>query len=141
MRIEMNRQERERAEGCYQPPEPCPDCTLVSTKCEAVPTVFEVRSLPYSSGDGVHLFSGMNPNLPQPSPIPARAARSLSLAFAGSMLVLLWGCASEPESHVVSAPPPAAPAPATTTTTTTTSPSTVVSNNGGVITATPVPGT
>lgn len=41
------------------------------------------------------------------------------------VLGLLAGCASRPESHVVSAPPPAAPTRSVTTTTTTTTPDTV----------------
>jgi hypothetical protein len=57
---------------------------------------------------------------------------------------LLAGCASEPESHMVSAPPPPAPTRAVTTTTTTTSPESVptvvVQNpaNGMINAVTPV---
>lgn len=47
------------------------------------------------------------------------------LACCGA-LGLLAGCASEPDSHVVSAPPPPAPTSAVTTTTTTTAPVTAV---------------
>jgi hypothetical protein len=62
----------------------------------------------------------------------------LSLSCLGA-LALVGGCASEPASHVVSAPPPAAPAKMVSTTTTTTTPaSMVVATSGNVTTATPV---
>lgn len=62
----------------------------------------------------------------------------LSLSCLGA-LALAGGCASEPASHVVSAPPPAPPAKTVTTTTTTTTPTTmVVATSGNVTTATPV---
>jgi hypothetical protein len=53
----------------------------------------------------------------------AITARQFAAAIAcGGTLALLTGCASEPESHVVSAPPPAPPTRSITTTTTTTTP-------------------
>ena len=73
-----------------------------------------------------------------------RSLRPLTPIFACfGALGLLAGCASGPESHVVSAPPPPAPTRSVTTTTTTTTPDTVpgviVGNHGRVTyeTATP----
>lgn len=43
------------------------------------------------------------------APTAARAASPLSLLLLCGVAALLGGCASEPESHVVSAPPPGAP--------------------------------
>jgi len=64
-------------------------------------------------------------------------------AFCG-ILGLLAGCASEPRSHMVSAPPPPAPTRSVTTTTTTTTPDTVpgvfVGNPANVTIATATPG-
>src|ERR1039458_144048 len=57
---------------------------------------------------------------------PVHAVRQFTAAIACcSALGLLAGCASEPESHVVSAPPPPAPTRSVTTTTTTTTPDTM----------------
>ena len=75
-----------------------------------------------------------------------RAVRQLTpiLACCGA-IVLLAGCESEPESHVVSQPPPPAPTqPVVTTTTTTTPvavamPAVVVGNPAGVTIATATP--
>jgi hypothetical protein len=65
---------------------------------------------------------------------PARSARQLIPVFACcGVLGLFAGCASEPSSHVLSAPPPPAPNSAVMTTTTTTAP-VVVANNGYVTT-------
>jgi hypothetical protein len=63
-----------------------------------------------------------------------RTMRQLTpvFVFCGA-IGLLAGCASEPESHIVSAPPPPAPTRSVTTTTTTTTPDTVP----GVIVGTP----
>jgi hypothetical protein len=76
----------------------------------------------------------------------ARVMRQLTpvFAFCGA-LGLLAGCASEPESHIVSAPPPTAPTRSvTTTTTTTTTPDTMpgvaVGNPANVTIATTTPG-
>ena len=51
--------------------------------------------------------------------IPAFAARRLSplLACCGALILLVSGCESEGDSHLVSAPPPAEPTRAVTTTT------------------------
>jgi len=54
-------------------------------------------------------------------------------------LALQSGCASEPESHVVSAPPPLAPTTSMTTTTTTSAPVMVVPAPGYVTTAVAAP--
>src|SRR5271170_6124933 len=60
-----------------------------------------------------------------------RALRQWTPAFVCcGAIVLLAGCASEPDSHVVSAPPPASPERTMVTTTTTTTP--------GVVPGTPV---
>jgi len=60
---------------------------------------------------------------PSPSAL-LRAERRLTpaLAFCGAVALVLAGCASEPDSHLVSAPPPAAPTRAVTTTTVMTTP-------------------
>jgi hypothetical protein len=61
------------------------------------------------------------------------------LASALACLGLLAGCASGPESHVVSAPPPSEPARSVTTTTTTTSPTTLgVPANAIIAPSTPI---
>ena len=67
---------------------------------------------------------------------PVRTAPSISALLACGTLSLLTGCATQPESHVVSAPPPPAPVRSTVTTTTTTTPDTmpvVVSNPDRVL--------
>lgn len=76
---------------------------------------------------------------PHRSSIPAHAGTTLiALACLGA-LGLAGGCASEPDSHRVSAPPPPAPAKSVTTTTTTTTPvAMAVSTTGNVTTMTPV---
>jgi hypothetical protein len=73
------------------------------------------------------------------SSTPAHTLRLLPFLATGcGVLGLLAGCASEPDSHVVSAPPPPAPTRTMTTTTTTTTPvAVVVQNPGYVTTATP----
>ncbi len=70
-------------------------------------------------------------NLIMPLTLPSATVRA-ALQLPGALvccgaLALLAGCATEPESHLVSAPPPAAPTTraVTTTTTTTTAPVTV----------------
>jgi hypothetical protein len=76
-----------------------------------------------------------------------RAARRLTsvIACCGT-LGILAGCATEPESHMVSSPPPPAPTRSVTTTTTTTTPDTMPGVAAGspanviVTTATPVAG-
>jgi hypothetical protein len=74
-----------------------------------------------------------------------RVIRQLTsvFAFCGA-LGLLAGCASEPESHMVSAPPPPAPTRSVTTTTTTTTPDTmpavVAGNPANVTIASATPG-
>ena len=75
----------------------------------------------------------------------ARAARQLLPIFACcSALGLLAGCATEPESHLVSAPPPPTPTRSVTTTTTTTTPmavatpAVIVGNTAYVATQAPV---
>lgn len=74
---------------------------------------------------------------------PVHGLRQLTAGIACcGALGLLAGCASQPESHVVSAPPPAAPTRSVTTTTTTTpetAPVVFVGNpaNGLVTTTTP----
>jgi hypothetical protein len=70
--------------------------------------------------------------------------RPLTTAFVcGGALALLAGCATDPESHVVSAPPPPAPVRSVTTTTTTTTPNTMravaIGNPGNVIVTTATP--
>jgi hypothetical protein len=75
---------------------------------------------------------------------PIRMARKFTsiIACCGT-LGLLAGCATEPESHTVSAPPPPAPTRSVTTTTTTTTPDTmpavVVGNPANVIVTTATP--
>ncbi len=76
-------------------------------------------------------------NLVPPSPqatLQVTKAKQLIpvLALCG-VLGLLAGCASEPESHLVSAPPPPPPTKAVMTTTTTTSTPVVVSAPGVVV--------
>ena len=56
-------------------------------------------------------------------------------------LGLLAGCATEPESHLVSAPPPPAPSTRATTTTTTTSSPVAVAVPAAVVVANPAYGT
>ena len=57
------------------------------------------------------------------SPAASRAARQIMPVFACcGLLALFAGCATEPESHLLSAPPPPPPAPAVVTTTTMTTP-------------------
>jgi hypothetical protein len=77
------------------------------------------------------------------SPVPARLKRARLLApllISSSVLALMAGCASGPESHVLSAPPPAAPnvAPATVVTSavpmTTTTQTTQTTPTGTVVT-------
>src|SRR5580698_5608792 len=69
---------------------------------------------------------------------PLRSVRQFTTAFVCcSALGLLAGCATEPESHVVSAPPPPEPVRSISTTTTTTSPygapAVVVGNAGATV--------
>jgi hypothetical protein len=76
--------------------------------------------------------------------IPVRTVRQITTAaVCCGALGLLAGCASEPESHVVSSPPPPAPMRSVTTTTTTTTPDTmpavVVANPGNVMFAPTAP--
>ena len=82
-------------------------------------------------------------SLPSRSNNSARALGRLTTVFACcGVLGLLAGCATEPESHVVSAPPPPDPTRSVTTTTTTTQntiPGIVVANPGNVIIANPTP--
>ena len=68
---------------------------------------------------------------------PARAVRQSAAltACCGALALFLSGCASEPESHMVSAPPPPPPNRAVTTTTVVTTPAvvatpTIVTSNG-----------
>jgi hypothetical protein len=75
---------------------------------------------------------------------PVRTVRQLTTAMVCcGTLGLLAGCATEPDSHVVSAPPPPDPVRSVTTTTTTTTPDTlpavVVSNPGNVLVTTATP--
>lgn len=69
------------------------------------------------------------------------ATRQFTVAIAWfGTLGLLAGCATQPESHIVSAPPPLAPTRSVTTTTTTTTPDTapvvfVANPANGVVTA------
>src|SRR4051812_21192922 len=74
----------------------------------------------------------MNQFIPRLQSVPAtaRASRPRTLFIAGcGALVLLAGCASEPDSHIVSAPPPAAPTRTIVTTTTTATPAPIVVAN------------
>ncbi len=67
---------------------------------------------------------------------PSLAARLFPLALGAGSLFLFAGCATEPDSHLVSAPPPPPPARTMTTSTTTVSPSAVpvvVAANGTYI--------
>ncbi len=69
-----------------------------------------------------------------------RAVRQLAPVLAScGVIILLAGCASGPDSHVVSAPPPAAPERQMITTTTTTTPA-AVSVPANVTVATTTPG-
>src|ERR1039458_5821100 len=80
--------------------------------------------------------------LSRSNPVHMGRQFTAAVAFCGT-LGLLAGCASEPESHVVSAPPPPTPTRSVTTTTTTTTPDTMPvmlvgnSANGVVTTTTP----
>ena len=72
-----------------------------------------------------------------------KVARITTTLVTCSALGLLAGCATQPESHVVSAPPPPAPVRSITTTTTTTTPDTmpavVVGNPGNIVIANSTP--
>jgi hypothetical protein len=61
----------------------------------------------------------------------------LSGFLAGSILLFLAGCATEPESHLVSAPPPPTPTKSVTTTTTTTTQPVAVAVSGNGYATTP----
>lgn len=72
----------------------------------------------------------MNKNLHSLPSFPAitqAAGWAVTLLGVGLVCIFITGCASGPESHVVSAPPPAAQPSTMTTTTTTTTPTVVVS--------------
>ena len=69
-------------------------------------------------------------------------ARLTATLITCTALGFLAGCATEPESHMVSAPPPPAPLRSVTTTTTTTPdtmPAVAVGNPGNIIIANPTP--
>ena len=78
---------------------------------------------------------------PFPGSTPFHAAARITMVLVTcSALGLLAGCATEPESHVVSESPPPAPVRSVTTTTTTTSPdtmpATIVGSPGNLVVAT-----
>jgi len=80
----------------------------------------------------------MNPSSRSPAAPAGFPSRTMFFVTAGCALGLLGGCASEPDSHLVSAPPPSVQQPATNlTTTTTTTPAAVPVYANGVPT-TPV---
>src|SRR5271166_1102576 len=86
-----------------------------------------------------------DPSLSSPS-VAASTARHLApvLALCGAFGLLLAGCSTEPDSHVVSAPPPPTRAVASTTTITTVpmavaNPTVVVANPAYVTTSAAVP--
>jgi len=81
-----------------------------------------------------------------PGPIPVRTVARLATTFVFcSALGLFAGCATQPESHVVSAPPPPEPVRTISTTTTTSTatpygvPAVVVGNPGTVLVTTANP--
>jgi hypothetical protein len=79
-----------------------------------------------------------------PGLAPCRAvARITTILVTSSALGLLAGCATEPESHVVSDSPPPAPVRSVTTTTTTTTPDTmpaiVVGSPGNMVVTSAAP--
>ncbi len=70
------------------------------------------------------------PVSPTPAPAVLTAFRCASALVCCGAIGLLAGCASGPESHVVSAPPPAPTSRAPTSTTTTTTPNVVAPGRG-----------
>ncbi|HTL68549.1 MAG TPA: YXWGXW repeat-containing protein [Lacunisphaera sp.] len=79
-----------------------------------------------------------SPGHRSPPAVAYATARHLVHLCCGSFLVLLAGCAADPESHLVSAPPPSSPTNTVVTTTTTSAPL-AAPHNGYAVSQTPQP--